>query len=44
MAYVDFLREPQESAMAKRARDGQGVYGVKLFDFRSEERRVGKEC
>lgn len=40
MAYVDFLREPQESAMAKRARDGQGVYGVKLFDF---ARPVGQQ-
>ena len=40
MAYVDFLREPHESAMAKRARDGQGVYGVKLFDF---SRPVGQQ-
>jgi len=33
MAYVDFLGEAEGSLMARRARDGHGVYGVKLFDF-----------
>jgi PhoD-like phosphatase len=33
VAYVDFLGEPKDSLMAKRASDGHGVYGVKLFDF-----------
>jgi hypothetical protein len=34
MAFVnDFLGEPPESAMSRRARAGHGVYGVKLFDF-----------
>ena len=34
MLYVnDFLGEPAESAMSRRARAGHGVYGVKLFDF-----------
>jgi hypothetical protein len=33
LEYVKFLGEPKESAMSRRARAGQGVYGVKLFDF-----------
>lgn len=33
VAFVNFLGEPYESAMSRRARAGAGVYGVKLFDF-----------
>jgi PhoD-like phosphatase len=33
MAFVDFLGEPPSSPMSQRARDGHGVYGVKLIDF-----------
>lgn len=36
-AFVDFIREPQDSPMAQRAASGKGVYGVKLFDFGREE-------
>jgi len=32
-AFVDFIGEPKDSAMNRRARAGHGVYGVKLFDF-----------
>lgn len=32
-AFVDFIGEPKESAVRRRAREGHGVYGVKLFDF-----------
>ena len=40
VAFVDFLGEPRESPMAKRARDGYGVYGVKLFDFARERNQI----
>jgi len=40
MAFVNFLGQPHDSPMFMRARDGYGVYGVKLFDFdRPEGRR-----
>ncbi|KAI2505744.1 PhoD-like phosphatase [Fragilaria crotonensis] len=32
-AFVDFIGEPKDSAMTKRAKAGLGVYGVKVFDF-----------
>jgi hypothetical protein len=32
-AFVDFLGEPEDSPMARRAAAGYGVYGVKMFDF-----------
>lgn len=39
--YVEtFLRQDPDSAMAKRARSGAGVYAVKLYDF---SRPVGQE-
>ena len=39
--YVEqFLGQPKESIMAKRARRGDGVFGVKLFDF---SRPIGEE-
>ena len=35
IAFVEtFLGMPDDSAMAKRARDGRGIYGVKVFDFK----------
>lgn len=33
VAFVNFMGEPYESAMSRRARAGAGVYGVKVFDF-----------
>ena len=33
MAYVDFVGEPDDSPIRKRAVAGKGVYGVKVFDF-----------
>lgn len=32
-AFVEFIGEPQDSPMARRAAAGKGVYGVKVFDF-----------
>jgi phosphodiesterase/alkaline phosphatase D-like protein len=35
-AFVEFIGEPEDSPMARRAAAGKGVYGVKLFDFGRE--------
>lgn len=41
MAYTKFLGlDPEQSAMARRAHDGHGIYGVQLYDF---ERALGDE-
>ena len=41
IAYVEtFLQLPKDSIMARRARGGEGVYGVRIFDF---SRPIGQE-
>jgi hypothetical protein len=40
LEYVEFLGQPLNSPMSRRAHAGLGVYGVKLFDF---DREVGSE-
>ena len=40
IAFVNFLGESPDSAMGKRARNGSGVYGVKVIDF---DRPVGEQ-
>jgi alkaline phosphatase D len=40
IAFVNFLGEAPDSAMGQRARDGRGVYGVKVIDF---DRPVGEQ-
>ena len=37
LAYVDFVGEPTDSPIRRRAASGKGVYGVKLFDFAREK-------
>lgn len=37
VAYVDFVGEPGDSPIRKRAAAGRGVYGVKVFDFARSE-------
>jgi hypothetical protein len=39
-SFLDFIDEPQESPVRRRAEHGLGVYGVELFDF---DRPVGRE-
>eukprot|EP00339_Tiarina_fusa_P022743 CAMPEP_0117058234 /NCGR_PEP_ID=MMETSP0472-20121206/40454_1 /TAXON_ID=693140 ORGANISM="Tiarina fusus, Strain LIS" /NCGR_SAMPLE_ID=MMETSP0472 /ASSEMBLY_ACC=CAM_ASM_000603 /LENGTH=352 /DNA_ID=CAMNT_0004775479 /DNA_START=478 /DNA_END=1533 /DNA_ORIENTATION=- len=43
LAYVDFLGLPSDSAMRQRAEQGQGVYGVMLFDFERTDAPVVPE-
>lgn len=33
LAHVDFVGEPEDSPIRRRAASGKGVYGVKVFDF-----------
>ena len=40
LAHVDFVGEPADSPIRRRAASGKGVYGVKVFDF---ARDVGDE-
>jgi len=37
MEFLDFVGEGEEGVMYQRARKGEGVYGVKVFDFDRDE-------
>ena len=37
LAHVDFVGEPDDSPIRRRAASGKGVYGVKIFDFAREK-------
>ena len=37
LAHVDFVGEPPDSPIRRRAERGRGVYGVKVFDFSRDE-------
>ncbi len=37
MAFLDFIGEDQSGLMYQRAKEGLGVYGVKVFDFSNDD-------
>ena len=40
MAFLDFVGEDKENVMYRRAKNGHGVYGVKVFDFDHSETNI----